>query len=65
VPDIILIVATASGGAGVPFTFGDHALDPERRELRRGAALVELGPQILDILIYLIGIAIGWSARTT
>jgi pimeloyl-ACP methyl ester carboxylesterase/DNA-binding winged helix-turn-helix (wHTH) protein len=40
--------------AGVPFTFGDYALDPERRELRRGAALVEVTPQVFDILAYLI-----------
>ena len=36
------------------FLFGDHVLDVERRELRRGAALVALEPQVFDLLIYLL-----------
>jgi pimeloyl-ACP methyl ester carboxylesterase/DNA-binding winged helix-turn-helix (wHTH) protein len=40
--------------AGVQFLFGDHVLDVERRELRRGAALIALEPQVFDLLIYLL-----------
>ena len=36
------------------FRFGDHALDIERRELRRGAELIALEPQVFDLLIYLV-----------
>ena len=36
------------------FLFGDYALDLERRELRRGAELVEVEPQVFDLLAYLI-----------
>jgi pimeloyl-ACP methyl ester carboxylesterase/DNA-binding winged helix-turn-helix (wHTH) protein len=38
----------------LPFVFGDYSLDAGRRELRRGAALVDLEPQVFDLLIYLI-----------
>jgi TolB-like protein len=38
----------------VAFTFGDHALDAERRELRRGDVLVALQPQVFDLLVYLV-----------
>ena len=34
--------------------FGDCELDSDRRELRRGATLVHLQPQVFDLLIYLI-----------
>jgi TolB-like protein len=36
------------------FRFADHALDIERRELRRGAEPVPLEPQVFDLLIYLL-----------
>ena len=36
------------------FLFGDYALDRERRELRRGAELVEVEPQVFDLLAYLV-----------
>ena len=36
------------------FHFGDHVLDTERRELRRGAELVPLEPQVFDLLVYLV-----------
>src|SRR5215467_436816 len=36
------------------FLFGDYALDLERRELRRGAELVEVEPQGFDLLAYLV-----------
>src|SRR5215813_12968267 len=36
------------------FVFADHILDIERRELRRGADLIAVEPQVLDLLIYLV-----------
>lgn len=36
------------------FRFGDHNLDTERRELRRGGTLVALEPQVFDLLVYLV-----------
>jgi TolB-like protein len=38
----------------VVFRFGDHVLDIERRELRRGAEPVSLEPQVFDLLVYLV-----------
>jgi TolB-like protein/Tfp pilus assembly protein PilF len=38
----------------VVFRFGDHVLDVERRELRRGAEPVALEPQVFDLLVYLV-----------
>jgi adenylate cyclase len=36
------------------FRFGDHVLDVDRRELRRGAELISLEPQVFDLLFYLV-----------
>jgi pimeloyl-ACP methyl ester carboxylesterase/DNA-binding winged helix-turn-helix (wHTH) protein len=36
------------------YLFEDYVLDPERRELRRGATFVPLAPQAFDLLEYLI-----------
>ena len=36
------------------FSFADHMLDIDRRELRRGSALVPVEPQVFDVLVYLI-----------
>ena len=36
------------------FEFGDHLLDIERRELRRGGEPVSLEPQVFDLLVYLV-----------
>jgi adenylate cyclase len=36
------------------YRFGEHVLDVERRELRRGGALVSLEPQVFDLIVYLI-----------
>ena len=36
------------------YLFEDYALDPERRELHRGADPVSLAPQAFDLLDYLI-----------
>ena len=41
-------------GDAVQVRFGDCALDTERRELRRGTTLVAIGPQVFDILVYLV-----------
>jgi len=34
--------------------FGDHVLDSERRELRRGGEPLALEPQVFDLLVYLV-----------
>ncbi|HKS87453.1 MAG TPA: winged helix-turn-helix domain-containing tetratricopeptide repeat protein [Pseudolabrys sp.] len=36
------------------FLFGDHMLDGDRRELRRGDHPVAVEPQVFDLLIYLV-----------
>jgi hypothetical protein len=36
------------------YLFEDYALDPERRELSRGADTVSVAPQVFDLLEYLI-----------
>ena len=36
------------------FLFGDHALDTDRRELRRGSDLIAIEPQVFDLLVYLV-----------
>ena len=36
------------------FLFGDYSLDLDRRELQRGGALVEIEPQVFDVLVYLV-----------
>lgn len=34
--------------------FGEHILDPDRRELTRGSQAVAVGPQVFDLLLYLV-----------
>lgn len=36
------------------FSFADHTLDADRRELRRGSQPVAVEPQVFDLLIYLV-----------
>ena len=36
------------------FSFSDHALDTDRRELRRGSDAVAVEPQVFDLLVYLL-----------
>lgn len=36
------------------FAFGDHILDPDRRELFRGLEPIAIGPQVFDLLAYLL-----------
>lgn len=38
----------------MPFVFDDCRLDPDRRELIRDSAAVPLGPQVFDLLLYLL-----------
>jgi TolB-like protein/Flp pilus assembly protein TadD len=38
----------------VEFLFGEHHLDVDRRELRRGVDLVAVEPQVFDLLVYLL-----------
>jgi TolB-like protein/cytochrome c-type biogenesis protein CcmH/NrfG len=38
----------------VQFAFDDHVLDVDRRELRRGAELIAMEPQVFDLLTYLV-----------
>src|SRR5271166_1068914 len=38
----------------MPYLFEDFVLDPDRRELRRGNALITVQPQVFDLLEYLI-----------
>ena len=45
------------------FVFGDHVLDPARRELRRGAELIEVEPQCSTCCCISFEIGIGWSRR--
>ena len=36
------------------FAFGNHVLDVDRRELRRGVERIALEPQVFDVLVYLV-----------
>ena len=36
------------------FQFADHLLDAERRELRRGSQVIEVEPQVFDLLLHLL-----------
>jgi TolB-like protein len=38
----------------VQLLFGDHILDPDRRELRRGSEPIAVEPQVFDLLVHLI-----------
>jgi TolB-like protein len=38
----------------VQFVFGDCVLDPGRRELTRGSQEIAVGPQVFDLLVYLV-----------
>src|SRR5437763_611727 len=40
--------------AGLLYRFENHVLDTDRRELRRGAALVAVEPQVFDLLVFLV-----------
>ena len=36
------------------FFFDDHALDTDRRELRRGPETIAVEPQVFDLLVFLV-----------
>jgi TolB-like protein/cytochrome c-type biogenesis protein CcmH/NrfG len=36
------------------FLFSGHGLDTDRRELRRGTEVIDLEPQVFDLLVYLV-----------
>ncbi|GJD49436.1 Transcriptional regulator HilA [Methylobacterium crusticola] len=38
----------------MPYQFGGHVLDPDRRELRRGSEVIHVGPQVFDLLTHLV-----------
>jgi TolB-like protein len=38
----------------VHYSFSDHVLDTDRRELRRGSVAVAVEPQVFDLLVYLL-----------
>jgi TolB-like protein len=38
----------------VQFEFGDYVLDPGRRELTRASEPIQIGPQVFDLLVYLV-----------
>jgi TolB-like protein/Tfp pilus assembly protein PilF len=38
----------------VQYGFEDYVLDPERRELTRGSGAIAVGPQVFDLLLYLV-----------
>jgi len=38
----------------VKFLFGNHTLDSDRRELRRGSEAIAVEPQVFDLLVYLV-----------
>ena len=42
------------GIGSLRYLFEDYAFDPDRRELRRGADVVPVPPQVFDLLDYLI-----------
>jgi TolB-like protein len=41
-------------GVCLRFAFEDHVLDPDRRELTRGSKPIAVGPQVFDLLMYLV-----------
>src|SRR5207248_10358545 len=46
--------AERTGRARVLFRIGDHVLDTDRREFRRGTELIALEPQVFDLLVFLM-----------
>ena len=44
----------ATGALNLLYIFDNFALDPDRRELRSGAAAIAMEPQAFDLLVYLI-----------
>ena len=42
------------GALTCSFHSDDYALDTDRRELTRGSELISIGPQVFDLLVYLV-----------
>jgi DNA-binding response OmpR family regulator len=42
------------GNVRVQYLFEDYVLDTDRRELKRGSELIAIGPQVFDLLMYLL-----------
>jgi TolB-like protein len=49
-----VIQGRAIWGWDVRYQFEDFVLDPERRELARGAETIVTGPQVFDVLLHLV-----------
>ena len=47
------ITGPARGRRAIP-AFDDLVLDPDRRELTRGAETIAIGPQVFDLLLHLV-----------
>jgi TolB-like protein len=47
-------LAVPAAGDQVQFTFANHTLDVDRRELRRGGQAIAVEPQVFDLLVYLL-----------
>src|SRR5471032_1345667 len=43
-----------TGALNLLYIFENYALDPDRRELRSGATVVAMEPQVFDLLVHLI-----------
>jgi TolB-like protein/Tfp pilus assembly protein PilF len=55
VPDFSLrLGAVAAEASELIYSFEDFSLDVDRQELRRGAVLIDVDPQVFDLLQYLI-----------
>ncbi len=46
--------ASDDASAAVHYRFEDFSLDTDRRELTRGSELIAIGPQVFDLLVYLV-----------
>ena len=49
-----LLFNRLAGDRRLRYRFGEHVLDVGCRELRRGAALISVEPQVFDLVVYLI-----------
>jgi len=38
----------------VLFLFGDYGLDTSRRGLKHGSDLISVGPQVVDLIVYIV-----------
>src|SRR5689334_7465948 len=49
-----LTAKPALRSAVMRIVFGEHVLDPNRRELTRGSKAIAVGPQVFDLLVHLV-----------